>query len=289
MASIVVVGSVARDEVVRLEERLREGGHLQGSPLESRLGGGGANSAVALAHAGHRVSLVAAVGDDALADRLLAELEEARVDTGAVVRVAGASTRSLVLLDRLGERTIVNLSRAREALPPHRLLDLAADCIYVRSGSTGLAPLLAEKAKSCPIIAHVPPLREGDLPAHVLVGSQSDLDAAVLADPLAAARPVAGGLLRWMVVTRGAAGAEAFGTSGEHLTLPAPRVEAVDSTGAGDAFAAGLAHALAGGAELPAALGVAIAWGSAKVACPGSALTKAVVGMMLCAGGKAPL
>lgn len=285
MARIAVVGSVARDEVVRLDEPMREGGHLQGRPPEPRLGGGGANTAVALAHGGHAVSLVTVVGDDALGGDLLAELAAAGVDTGSVLRVPGPSTRSLVMVDPKGERTIVNLVRSREPGPPHRLAGIAADCIYVRTRAPGLAPLLATHAARCPVIAHIPPIEDGLFPVPVLVGSASDLDAAVLADPLAAGRRVAGDALRWMVVTHGADGATAFGAAGERLHAPAPPVRAVDSTGAGDCFAAGLAHGLALGMEMPAALHEAVRWGAAKVACPGSTLDKDAVALLLPGSG----
>ncbi len=281
MARIVVVGSVAADEVVRLAGPLREGRHLEGRTAGRRLGGGGANAAVALAAAGHTVSLVTAVGDDEVGAWQLAELAAAGIETGAVARVAGASTRSVVLVDPGGERTIVNLGRAAEAHPPRRLLDLPADLIYVRTRSLGLAPLLAEVAARTPVVAHVPPLGQGVAPAHVVLGSASDLPPDVLADPLAAARRVAGPLLRWMVLTRGVAGARAFPVAGPVLTVPAPQVGARDSTGAGDAFAAGLCHGLVtagiGADAMAAALPVAVRWGAEKVRHDGSALPAAAV------------
>lgn len=270
MARIVVVGSVASDEVVRLTGRCREGAHLNGVPGDIRLGGGGANAAVALAAAGHHVTLVTAVGDDATGAWQMAQLAAAGVDVSAIRSVAGPSTRSILLVDPMGERTIVNLGRVQEDQPPRRLLDLAADLVYVRTRSTTLAPLLAEMVGKQPVIAHIPPMLAGIFPAHMVVASASDLDADSLADPFAAARMVAGPSLEWMVLTRGALGAEAFGPL--HLTQPAAAVPAVDSTGAGDAFAAGLCHALAAGLPMAEALALAVRWGTAKVAQDGSAL-----------------
>lgn len=277
MARIVVLGSVARDEVIQLDHRLREGAHLQGTPPLARLGGGGANTAIALTHAGHEVSLVAAVGTDPLADELLAELARHGVDIGPVTRISGPSTHSLVLLDPEGERTIINLTRARESRPPRRLLDLAADCVYVRSNGQVLEDLLREKAALCPIIAQIRPPEDGLLPVQVLVGSHGDLDAGLLADPLAAGRQLAGDILRWVVVTHGEEGAEAFGVDGRRLRATAPDVEVVDTTGAGDAFAAGLAHALALGLDMERALPLAVGWGAAKVTRLGSFLDRETV------------
>ncbi|MGE5515712.1 MAG: PfkB family carbohydrate kinase [Bacteroidota bacterium] len=270
MARIVVVGGVAADQVVHLRERCREGGHLDGVPAGTRLGGGGANTAAALAAAGHHVTLVTAVGDDDTGAWQLLQLAERGIDVSAVVRVAGPSTRSIVLIAPDGERTIVNLGRVQEALPPARLLDLEADLIYVRNRSTTLAPLLAQVAARLPVVAHVPPVGAGLYPAQVVLASESDV---TTDDPLALGRLVAGEMLRWVVLTHGPQGARAFGTKGEVLAQPAVVAEAVDSTGAGDAFAAGLCHALASGAVLPAALAEAVRWGAAKVSEEGSALS----------------
>ena len=277
MARIVVVGSVASDEVVRLTEPVREGAHLNGRAMGTRLGGGGANTAVALAAAGHAVPLVTAVGDDEAGAWQLARLAEAGVEVSAVVRVPGPSTRSICLVDGAGERTIVNLGRAAEDGPPLRLLDLDADLVYVRTRAGGLAPVLAHVAERARVVAHVPPLEPGIFPAHVIVCSASDLLTDVLADPLSAARAVAGDRLEWVVVTKGPDGAEALAADGRRLSVAAPRARAVDSVGAGDAFAAGLCHALALGWAMEDALAEGCRWGSAKVEVEGSALTAEAV------------
>ncbi|OAN44901.1 carbohydrate kinase family protein [Magnetospirillum moscoviense] len=280
MARIVVVGSVATDEVVRLTERCREGAHLNGTMEVPRLGGGGANSAVALAAAGHTVTLVAAVGEDDDGDWQIEALARSGVDVSAIRRVKGGSTRSIVMVDPIGERTIVNLGRAKEEQPPARLLDIPADLVYVRTRAVGLAPLLAEKGRFCKVVAHIPPIEPGVFPAQVIVASASDLPPDLLAEPVTAGLMAAGTRLEWMVLTRGADGAEAF-SAARHLRQPSPEVQAVDSTGAGDAFAAGLCHALVGGAEMEDALAVAVRWGSAKVGQDGSALAPETVAGLL--------
>ncbi|MBF0373280.1 MAG: hypothetical protein HQL39_07645, partial [Alphaproteobacteria bacterium] len=65
------------------------------------------------------------------------------------------------------------------------------------------------------------------------------------------------------------------------LFEPARVVRAVDSTGAGDAFAAGLAHALAGGLPMNRALAVAVAWGSESVRWDSSSLPAEAVKRLL--------
>ena len=279
MARIVVVGSVAQDDVVTLRQALCAGCHLDAAGRKLRLGGGGANTAIPLRHAGHEVALVAPVGGDDVAEWLLAKLQGTGIDVSAVVRVPGGSTRSIILVDPGGERTIVNLHRCRETGPPDRLASLEADAIYVRSRDLDVTALLAEAAARSLVVAHVPPLETGSRPAHVLVGSESDLPAEFLADPWAGGRDIAGPALRLVVVTRGERGAEAYGAS-EHESVRAPHVTVVDSTAAGDVFAAGLVHALAEGRPTRAALETAVAWGAAAVACPGVPSRETIQGLL---------
>jgi ribokinase len=263
LATILIVGSIAWDEVVRLDAPLRAGSHNGGRWTGERVGGGAANTAMALARAGDWPRIVSAVGEDKHGERLLEALQALGVDVQLVQRHAEATTRSLVLLDPDGERTIVNLARAAVPLP-HDLADISADSCYVRSADPALTQVLARRARTGIVVAHVPPIKPRFRPAQVLVGSASDLDDAFLADPFAAGRRIAGEVLQWVVVTLGHRGAAAYG-DGECLEETAPTVEVLDSTGAGDVFAAGLLHALAAGHGMQAALATAVAWGSASV------------------------
>lgn len=289
MARITVVGSIGEDTVVRLDEPLRVGGHLEGRGLSVRLGGGGANTAVPLALAGHAVALVAAVGKDAIGERLLAEIEAAGVDAFPVrVMDGAATTRSVIMIDGTGERTIVNVHRTAESEPPARLLDGTAEWLYVRSRALNLAPLLTRKAETSRVVAHIPPCADGARPAHILVGSQSDLAAGVLADPLAAGGRIAGDLLEWVVITRGAEGAVAFARD-RRIERPARKVQALDTTGAGDSFAAGLIHGLASGLAMEAALTLAVAWGTEAVLWEGSQLPAKAVARLIAGQGASPV
>ena len=268
MARVVVAGSIAVDEVVRLAQPLLSGAHLDGRAAGRRLGGGAANTGRPLAYAGHQVTLVAPVGTDADGDWLMATLASDGIDTSAIVRLPGPGTRSLVLLDPDGERTVVNLHRCVEPGPPSRLLALPADVLYVRSRETSLAPLLLPRLGTALVVAHVPPAGPLARPAHVLVASASDLSPADRDAPWEMGRRVSGEALRWVVVTRGAAGAQAIGAD-RRFSIRARAVSVVDTTGAGDVFAAGLIHALSAGKRMEEALATAVAWGSAAVASEG--------------------
>lgn len=280
LARIIVVGSIARDEVIRLSEPLRGGAHLNGMTAPARLGGGGANTAVALAAAGHQVILLAAVGRDTAGDGLLADLAAAGVATASISRLARPTTHSWLLLDPTGERTVINVARCEEDAPPSRLLDLPADAVYVRSRRRDLAPLLAAKAADALVVAHAPPIEPGARPAHVVVASRSDLEPDALQAPQTLGRRISDGLARWTVITAGAAGAVAYGES-ETLRASAHGVRPVDTTGAGDAFAAGLLHALVRGRPMAEALAVAVRFGTEATLWPTSGLPVAAVHRLL--------
>jgi len=280
VARIVVIGSAARDEVIHLTEPLRAGGHLNGVTANARLGGGGANTAVALAAAGHQVTLLAAIGHDAVGEALLAELAAAGVITTALVRLDQPTTRSYVLVDPLGERTVINIARCEEATPPQRLLDLSADVVYVRSRRLDLSGLLAVKSKHSLIIAHAPPSEPGSRPAHVVIASVSDLTAAECRSQSILGKTVSNGLARWTVLTAGEAGAHAY-SADEALSVAARSVQPVDTTGAGDAFAAGLVHALVEHRPMAEALAIAARFGAEATLWPTSGLPRAAVQRLL--------
>ncbi len=268
MSRIVVVGSISIDEVVTLRQPLRAGMHLDGRERGRRVGGGAANTAIPLSFAGHAVTVVSSVGTDPEGSIILARLSDAGVDTSQVIRRAGPSTRSLVLVEPDGERTVVNLHRCREEGPPRRLQTIPADVIYVRSRELDLAPILAARLDSALVVAHVPPSGPGIRPAHVLVASAADLPDEERLAPWETGRRAAGEALSWMVVTRGAGGAEAH-SADRRFHVPAREASPVDSTGAGDVFAAGLLHALAAGSSMETALVTAVAWGTCAVECGG--------------------
>lgn len=79
-----------------------------------------------------------------------------------------------------------------------------------------------------------------------------------------AVRAVSGERLKWVVVTRGRQGADAYAASGD-LHVAAVPADQIDATGAGDAFTVGLQHGLLQGDDMVTALQADAAWGAATV------------------------
>ncbi|MCL5973170.1 MAG: PfkB family carbohydrate kinase, partial [Actinobacteria bacterium] len=92
MKPIVVIGSINRDLVVRVNELPSPGETVIGSALEIHSGGKGANQAVAAALLGGRVSLVGAVGDDDAGRTMMAEIASRGVDVSMTTTVSGELT-----------------------------------------------------------------------------------------------------------------------------------------------------------------------------------------------------
>ncbi|UEM23860.1 PfkB family carbohydrate kinase [Skermanella mucosa] len=269
MARIQIIARINLDVVVRLDGAVSSGAQLKGQFDQGRLGGGGSNTGVALAYAGHDVALFADVGGDALGSTMLAELSGLGIDVSSVRRLAEPTPPVLVLLDPNGERTIIR-GRPSVVLPP-LLPDPSelSDVLYVKAYAPEVADLLRDRMGSSLVVSHAPPAGTAAWPAHVMVDSAAHMTAEALSDPYGAARSLAGEGLRWMVVTDGSRGATAFGPSGP-VHVPAEPAAVVDSTGAGDVFTAGLIHGLVGGASIRDALSIGTRWAALTVTSPTS-------------------
>lgn len=284
---VVVVGSSNTDMVVRLPVLPAPGETVLGGDFYQAAGGKGANQAVAAARLGAEVRLVARVGDDSLGREAVRRFQAEGILTDAVVvdREA-ASGVALIMVDSRGENMIAVASGANSRLTP---ADVEAVAEHL-PGSVVLVQLeipmeavehavsMASRAGARVILNPAParPLPD-PLLQRVSILTPNEGELAVLAgrpvhDPetarLAAASLLERGV-KTVIVTLGAQGALLVDSGGSRLE-PARRVEAVDTTAAGDAFNGALAWALAGGATLAEAVRLANRAASISVTRPGA-------------------
>lgn len=272
--TVIVVGSINADLVVRVPALPRPGQTLAGSAFETLQGGKGANQAVAAAAVGARTVLVAAVGDDAYGMAALADLRERGVDT-SFVTVGGEPTGVAVIqLDDAGENTIVVVPGANAALEPSFVDDafaaLAAsgtgDAVVVANLEVPVATVqrAAELAEQRGWAFVLNPAPAQSLPAELLrrvtVATPNETEA----DALGSAQALVGAGVRAVVVTRGGEGVDIV-TGDESLHVPACEARVVDTVGAGDAFTAALAVALGRGMPLESSAAWAAAVGAIAV------------------------
>jgi sugar/nucleoside kinase (ribokinase family) len=287
VSRIVVLGDVMVDVVVRLSGPLAQ---ASDSPAEIRFRGGGsaANTAAWLAAAGAEVTLVGRVGDDERGRSAVEELRAAGVDPHVALDAERPTGTCLVLIDPGGERTMAPDAGANDGLVPDDVPgDLLAGAAHLhvagyallREGSRPAARAAIEAASSGGVGVSVDPsssaLLDGgflDLArgARLLLPNASEAHALTGdSDPEAAGRALAERFGE-VVVTLGPAGA--LWTDGEEVLRAAAAAvdEVEDSTGAGDAFAAGFLKERAAGASTAEALAAGCKLAARAVAQPGA-------------------
>jgi len=266
-APVIVVGSINADLVVRAERLPSPGETVTGGRFSRHGGGKGANQAVAAARLGARVAMVGAVGGDDLAEEALALLAGEGVDVSAVSRAAAPTGVALIAVDATGENQIAVASGANAELDPEeveRAVRAAGPGAVLLGHEVPEAAVLAgARAAQGPVVLNPAPARP--LPeALVALGPVLTPNAGEACeltgerDPETAARALASRTRAAVLVTLGARGVLVLeGDRAERL--PAPQVDAVDTTGAGDAFNGALATALAEGRDLRSAAAFAVA------------------------------
>ena len=285
---VVVVGSANTDLVIRAPNIPAPGQTVLGSDFLKANGGKGANQAVAAARLGAHVTFVGRVGADQFGRDAIDSYAEAGIDTRYIAIDSDTSTGvGLIVVDEAGENAIVVASGANGRLDPVdvsraaraiRLGDILLLQLETPLASTERALQLARENKT-PVILN--PAPAGDVPAELLrridVLTPNEHEVTALAAHLgtttddveeAAAALLATGV-GTIVVTLGPAGTMIVDSDGSR-TLDAPRVEAVDTTGAGDAFNGALAVELAEGRELDEAVAAAQRVAAVSVTRPGA-------------------
>ncbi|OSZ58100.1 ribokinase [Streptomyces pharetrae CZA14] len=277
---LLVVGSANADLVIGVERRPGPGETVLGSDLAVHPGGKGGNQAVAAARLGARTALLARVGDDAHGRLLLDAQRAAGVDTVGVL-VGGAPTGvALITVDPSGDNSIVVSPGANGRLTPD---DIRAAVSLFHASRVVSAQLeipletVVEVVRNLPpdsrfvlnpspprplpteVLAACDPLIVNEHEAKVLLG-----DARVSEEPEDWARLLLAKGPRSVVVTLGAAGALVASSDGV-ARVPSVKVEAVDTTGAGDAFTAALAWRLGAGEPLAEAAAYAARVGAVAV------------------------
>lgn len=261
MSRILLLANLNCDHVLSLSEPLVAGARLQYLDRGRRLGGGAANTGIGLVWAGHEVAIASRIGLDDTGDWLLAEARSHGLDCSHVERFGGETGELLILVDSLGERTILRQPRRPDL--PGNLPSQGVDCLYVNYPGGAVADYMGQMQEHCMVVAQYPKGGRHPRPCHLLVASRSDLGE--IGDPWAHAQGLAGDQLQWLVLTEGKAGAVAIHGE-ERIRVAARPVSVVDTTGAGDAFAAGLIHGLARGMAIEDALQCAVDWGAFAVA-----------------------
>lgn len=277
MKSILVIGSLNADLVVRAPRFPKPGETLTGEDLQVIPGGKGANQAVAAARMGAAVHMAGRVGQDTFGPMLVNNLEDAGVEVSQVQASGSATGTATIVVDGHGENFIV-LSPGANGLLSSQDVDAIDFNLFGWLLLQLEIPLevvahAAAKARmaGCRVILNPAPARElpPNMLAHVDIVIPNETELSLLTgcdtDDLAGVEDCARGLLmrgvEIVLVTLGAQGSLLV-TADYTEHIPAFKVKVVDTTGAGDAFIGGLAASLAEGKSLPEAARIANACGA---------------------------
>ncbi len=251
MGTVVVVGSLNEDLVLRVPRHPRTGETLLGEDLVRRPGGKGANQAVAAAGAGAPCELVGRVGDDAAGRSYLERLGRLRVGTDGVATTAGVATGTAVIcVDDDGDNTIVVAPGANARVTGDdlgRLDSLGAGDVVLLQLELPVEVVVDAVSRAAGrgarVVLNLAPY--APVPAATLA----------LCDPLVVNEHEAAQLaaqeveVSSLLVTLGPRGSR-WGS----LDVAAPEVVPVDTTGAGDTYCGTLAARLCLGDEPEAAM-----------------------------------
>ncbi len=284
-AMIAVVGSMNIDLVTYAQRAPGPGETVIGGRFQSGFGGKGANQAVMARLLGADVTFVGALGDDAYADMTLENFERVGVDASGVMRVPGSSGVAPIWVEADGTNRIIVIPGANDLVTPDHAaaairemarLDVCVGQFEIPQAVTAAgfaaarargAVTILNPAPAAPITTELLAVTDWLIPNEVefgiLAGTGGEpSDAAMIA--------FAARMSKRLLVTLGARGAALVGLDGAVARIPAARVQATDTTGAGDAFVGAFAVGLALGLGEVAAARLGIACASDSVTRPGT-------------------
>jgi sugar/nucleoside kinase (ribokinase family) len=273
MPQFVVLGDVLVDVTARISDPLNHASDTN-ARISLHPGGSASNTAAWLAYLGQDARLIGCIGSDSFGTFLSDALSARGVRSSLVIKETAPTGACVVIVDSAGERTMLPDAGANALLGPgdvslagfgpdghlhvsgYALLrpstHPAAVHALVRARAEGMTTSL-DAASAAPILASPRAFDAAEPLLDLLLANADEARALTgLDDPRAAAIALAE-RVPWAIVKSGRAGAIAAHGS-ELLSASAPEIEVLDTTGAGDAFAAGLLPAWRAGLPLVDAL-----------------------------------
>jgi len=274
-SKILVVGSSNTDMVIMTYHLPRPGETVLGGTFFMNPGGKGANQAVSIARLGGKVSFICKTGSDIFGHQSQQLFEEEGIDVSYIFSDnLNPSGVALITVDEKAENCIVvasgananllpkDLSSATEAIHqadiilmqleiPMSTVEYVADIAFKADKKVILNPAPAQPL-SPSLLSHLYLITPNETEAEMISGVKITGDDSAAA----AARAIAAMGVQYVVITLGARGALIYTKeNGDNVELiPSPKVDAVDTTAAGDVFNGGLVIALSEGRSLTEAV-----------------------------------
>ncbi|MDF2923659.1 MAG: ribokinase [Paenibacillaceae bacterium] len=281
LAKIAVAGSLNMDLVVSMKRMPKVGETVQGEELHQIPGGKGANQAVGCAKLGAEVSMIGAVGQDSFGTVMLKQMESHSIHTRSIAVIEGCSTGTATIMHTPEDNCIVIVAGANGHMTPELVMshakligeaDILLTQLEIPLPAVTAALTIAKEAGVTTVLNPAPavPLsREILRLVDYITPNETEFEL-LSGRTYQNETELLDGMKNWehsgprLLVTRGEKGTS-FLQDGQLCTIAAPKVEVVDTTGAGDAFNAAFCVALAGGAQIRDAVQFAIKSASLSV------------------------
>lgn len=259
--NIAVVGSINADFVVQMPKLPGRGETVRSAEPSWFPGGKGANQAVAAARMGGNVKMFGAVGNDEPGQMCLAALTESGVAIDSVLKVSSPTSTALVMVEHSGENQIVVADGANQYAAFDTAQIASADAVIVQFEIPESVIIEAGKTANGIFCVNAAPVREisDELAGLIDVLIVNEHEFAQLGNP-------SSGLV---IVTAGAKEVVAYQDGNEVAKVQPPKVEALDTVGAGDTFVGAFVVAYTSGRSVSESL---------EVACAASALSTLKLG-----------
>ena len=255
-----VQGPIAIDTVVYVEKFPTPGTFMNSTRTEERTGGTSANVALGLCTTGVETNFVGYLGNDDNGKKLREVLDKSEIKHSIITEIDGPTSNALILIDDKAERTIISMTK------PY-LRELRMDNVPFSEGDVVaiilwreefLNDLLRADSSGCLTVVGAAALVDANVGhAHLAIGSVSDIPSGVNPEDH---------LDRFdeIVLTDGLNGARYYSKK-QKLQQSALKVDAIDVTGAGDAFISGYLAALANELDPSQCLLIATQWAASSV------------------------
>jgi ribokinase len=263
-SDVTVLGSANLDIVFGVDRIPSPGETLLAESAERYPGGKGLNQAVAAARSGASTSFIGALGTDDAGELLAATMADAAIDGARVRRDSAPTGQAFIVVDQSGENTIIVASGANSrvtALEPQDIELLSRSDVLLMQlelpFSVVTEAAVTARELGCVVMLNAAPAHHlseavfGSL--DVLIVNEHEACLVAGSDDLAEASARLAARVPRLIVTLGSAGSALYQHGTQVARIAAPRVTAVDATGAGDTFCGAFAAAIAEGQDFEAA------------------------------------
>ena len=255
-----IQGPIAIDTVVYLDEFPTPGTFMNSIRTEERTGGTSANVALGLCTTEVETNFVGYLGNDDNGKKLREVIDKSRIRNSVITEIDGPTSHALILVDDKAERTIISMTTPylRELRMDNVAFndpDIVAFILWREEFLNDLQR--AEKSGCLTVVGAAALMDNKVLHANLAIGSVSDIPSGVNPEDH---------LNRFdeIVITDGLNGARYYSKK-QKLHQPALKVDAIDATGAGDAFISGYLAALANELDPSQSLLIATQWAASSV------------------------